>query len=131
MRLDRAKIVSRMAMECKCSQMSDSMKKLIDELCAALYELGEMADETWQNSKQYADAWEAVRLKWDAATTPIAHAAREIGLPTRLFCLRRTEWMDVWVYLGRFPDSPPSVRKFRKFVRLLKRSIIRLSLIHI
>jgi len=106
--------------------MSDSMKKLIDELCTALYELGEVADEVRQNGKQYADAWEAVRRRWDAATAPIVHAAREIGLPTRLFCLRRTEWMDVWVCLGRFPDSPPSVREFRKFVRRLKRSIVRL-----
>jgi hypothetical protein len=106
--------------------MSDSMKKLIDELCAALYELGELADEACRNAKQYVDAWERVQRSWNAATAPVAHAAEKIGLSTRLFCLRRTEWMDVWVYLGRFPDSPPSVRKFRRFVRRLKRSIVRL-----
>jgi hypothetical protein len=107
--------------------MSDSMKKLIDELCAALYELGEVADKVVPCAKEYGDAWEKVRCRWDAATAPIAHAAWQMGVPTRLFCLRRTEWIDVWVQLGRFPDSPPPVRKFRRFVRRLKRSIIRLA----
>jgi len=101
--------------------------KLIDELCAALYELGEVADKAYQNGKQYWDAWEAVRLKWDAATTPIAHAAEKMSFPTWLFRLKRTEWMDAWVWLGKFPDSPPPVKKFRKFVRRLARSIVRIA----
>jgi hypothetical protein len=106
--------------------MKSSTKKLIEELCAALYELGEVADEAWLNGKQYGEAWEVVRLRWDAATAPIVHAAEKMGVPTRLFRVRRTEWMDVWVWLGRFPDSPPPVRKFRKFIRRLTRGIVRL-----
>jgi hypothetical protein len=101
------------------------MKKLIDELCAALYELGEVGDETWHNAKQYENAWETVRLRWNAATIPIARAAEKTGVPTRLFRLRRTEWVDVGVWLGWFPDSPTPVRRFRKFVRRLTRSIRR------
>jgi hypothetical protein len=106
--------------------MRRATKKLIDELCTALYELGEAADEARLNSKKYADAWETLRLRWEAATVPIAHAAEKMGIPTRVCHLRKTEWGDVCVWLGRCPDSPPPVRKFRKFVRQLTRGIIRL-----
>jgi hypothetical protein len=108
--------------------MSDSMKKLIDELCAALYELGELADEACRNAKQYVDAWERVQRSWNAATAPVAHAAEKIGLPTRLFCLQRTGeiGVEIWVLLGEWPKSPIQPLKFCKFVRRLTRGIVRL-----
>jgi hypothetical protein len=108
--------------------MSDSMKKLIDELCAALYELGEVVDEAWKNGKQYADAWEAVRRRWDAATAPLRRVAEILDIPV-LVC-RITKWreigVEIWVLLGEWPKSPIQPLKFCKFVRRLTRGIVRL-----
>jgi len=105
--------------------MSNSMKKLIDELCAALYELGEVADEAWLNGKRYADAWEAVRRRWDAATTPLRRVAETLDIPVRL--CRVVKWrevgIEVWVLLGEWSKSPIQPTKFRKFVRRLTRGI--------
>jgi len=108
--------------------MSDSMKKLIDELCAALYELGEVADEAWKNGKQYAEAWEKVRRRWDAATAPLRRVALTMDIPV---CLCRVvKWrevgVEVWVLLGEWSLSAIQPSKFRKFVRRLTRGIRRL-----
>jgi hypothetical protein len=130
--LDRAKIVSQMVAECKSNSergsMSDSMKKLIDELCAALYELGEVADEAWRNGKQYADAWQTVRRRWDSATAPLRRVAEVMDIPVRL--CRIVKWrevgVEVWVLLGEWSISTIQPLKFRKFVRRLTRGIRKL-----